>query len=166
LSSLFAVKQQQEKLISFPGRLDKETIEKLKKLADATKRSKSFLVAEAVDRYLHEQEWQVTVIKDGLQQAEKGQFAADTVEARSVLCYWAARELGISALELSRKLGISQPTASQSTKRGERTQQLKRSVLFSFAVRLSLLFLRRTIRTISQILLIFFLIFMARLFNL
>jgi len=36
----------------------------------------------------------------------------DTVEACSVLCYWAARELGISTLELSRKLGISQPTAS------------------------------------------------------
>ncbi len=58
-------------------RLDKETIEKLEKLADATKRSKSFLVAEAVDRYLHEQDWQVSAIKEGLQQAEKGQFAAD-----------------------------------------------------------------------------------------
>lgn len=44
----------------------------------------------------------------------------DTVEARSVLCYWAARELGISTLELSKKLGISQPTASQSVKRGEK----------------------------------------------
>ena len=42
----------------------------------------------------------------------------DTVEARSVLCYWAARELGISTLELSKRLGISQPTASQSAKRG------------------------------------------------
>ena len=44
----------------------------------------------------------------------------DTVEARSVLCYWAARELGISTLELSKRLGISQPTASQSVKRGEK----------------------------------------------
>jgi hypothetical protein len=44
----------------------------------------------------------------------------ETVEARSVLCYWAARELGISTLELSKRLGISQPTASQSVKRGER----------------------------------------------
>jgi len=44
----------------------------------------------------------------------------DTVEARSVLCYWATRELGISTLELSKRLGISQPTASQSAKRGER----------------------------------------------
>jgi hypothetical protein len=43
----------------------------------------------------------------------------DTVEARSVLCYWAAREFGISTVELSKRLGISQPTASQSVKRGE-----------------------------------------------
>jgi predicted transcriptional regulator len=58
-------------------RLDKETIEKLEKLAAATKRSKSFLVAEAVDKYLREQEWQVESIKKGLLQAEKGHFAAD-----------------------------------------------------------------------------------------
>ncbi|MGA9478656.1 MAG: hypothetical protein WBV21_12810 [Desulfobacterales bacterium] len=32
----------------------------------------------------------------------------------------AARELGISALTLSKRLGISQPTASQSVKRGEK----------------------------------------------
>jgi len=44
----------------------------------------------------------------------------DTVEARSVLCYWAVRELGISTLELSKRIGISQPTASQSVKRGEK----------------------------------------------
>ncbi|MBI5578766.1 MAG: transposase, partial [Deltaproteobacteria bacterium] len=44
----------------------------------------------------------------------------ETVEARSVLCYWAARELGVSTLELSKRLGISQPTASQSVKRGEK----------------------------------------------
>jgi putative transposase len=44
----------------------------------------------------------------------------NTVEARSVLCYWAARELGISTVELSKRLGISQPTASQSVKRGEK----------------------------------------------
>ena len=58
-------------------RLDQETLEKLEKLAQATQRSKSFLVAEAVDKYLREQEWQVEAIKKGLAQAEKGQFAAD-----------------------------------------------------------------------------------------
>jgi len=44
----------------------------------------------------------------------------DTVEARSVLCYRARRELGITALELSRRLGISQPMAGQSEKRSEK----------------------------------------------
>ena len=44
----------------------------------------------------------------------------DTVDARSVLCYRAARELGISTLALSKRPGISQPTASQSVKRGEK----------------------------------------------
>jgi putative transposase len=43
----------------------------------------------------------------------------DTVQARSVLCYFASRDLGISTLELAKKLGVSQPTASQSVKRGE-----------------------------------------------
>ena len=44
----------------------------------------------------------------------------DTVESLSVLCYRAAREIGISTLELSKPPGISQPTASQSVKRGEK----------------------------------------------
>jgi putative transposase len=42
------------------------------------------------------------------------------VKACSVPCYWAARELGVNTLELSIRLGISQPTASQSVKRGEK----------------------------------------------
>jgi REP element-mobilizing transposase RayT len=43
-----------------------------------------------------------------------------TVKARSLLCYWAVRKLGISATELSKKLGVSQPSVSISVKRGER----------------------------------------------
>jgi len=41
-----------------------------------------------------------------------------TVEARNMLCYWAAREFGISTVELAKRLGISQSTASQSVKQG------------------------------------------------
>ncbi len=43
-----------------------------------------------------------------------------TVRARSLLCYWAVRKLGFSATELSKKLGVSQPSVSISVKRGER----------------------------------------------
>jgi REP element-mobilizing transposase RayT len=42
-----------------------------------------------------------------------------TVKARSLLCYWAVHELGISATELARRIGITQPAISQSIKRGE-----------------------------------------------
>ena len=42
-----------------------------------------------------------------------------TVKARSLLCYWAVRQLGYSATELSKRLGVSQPSVSISVKRGE-----------------------------------------------
>jgi hypothetical protein len=48
---------------------------------------------------------------------EKGKYP-QTVKARSLLCYWAVRELGVSATELARRIGISQPAISQSVKRG------------------------------------------------
>jgi len=43
-----------------------------------------------------------------------------TVKARSLLCYWAVRELGITATEVSKRLGVSQPSVSISVKRGEK----------------------------------------------
>ena len=43
-----------------------------------------------------------------------------TVNARSLMCYWAVRKLGFSGTELSQKLGVSQPSVSISVKRGEK----------------------------------------------
>ena len=43
----------------------------------------------------------------------------DVVKARSLLCYWAARELGMSMTALAQRLGISQPAVSISVRRGE-----------------------------------------------
>jgi putative transposase len=40
------------------------------------------------------------------------------VQARSLLCYWATSELGISQARLSRRLGLSQPAVSLSVTRG------------------------------------------------
>jgi len=47
------------------------------------------------------------------------------VEARSLLCYWAARELGTSMSSLARKLGISIPAVSKSVIRGEKLARNK-----------------------------------------
>ncbi len=44
---------------------------------------------------------------------------AKNVRARSVFCYWAVRELGWSATEVARRIGITQPAVSISVKRGE-----------------------------------------------
>lgn len=53
-----------------------------------------------------------------------------TVKARSLLCYWAVRKLGFSATELSKKLGVSQPSVSISAKRGETIAKTKGLELF------------------------------------
>jgi len=48
--------------------------------------------------------------------------------ACSLWCYWAIRKLSYSAKELSKKLGVSQPSVSNSVKQGEniaKTEQLE-----------------------------------------
>lgn len=42
------------------------------------------------------------------------------VRSRSLFCYWAVRELGMSMSELSGKLYLSLPGVSQSVRRGEK----------------------------------------------
>ncbi len=49
----------------------------------------------------------------------KGRYPR-TVLARSVLCFWANRELGMSTVDLGRRLDLAQPTVSQSIARGEK----------------------------------------------
>ena len=49
----------------------------------------------------------------------KGKYP-QVVQARSLLCYWAVRELGMRMSELSHKLKLSQPAVSLSVKRGEK----------------------------------------------
>ena len=48
------------------------------------------------------------------------------VQARSLLCYWAIGELGVSQAWLSRKLGLSQAAISLSVARGRQVAQQKR----------------------------------------
>ena len=48
------------------------------------------------------------------------------VEARSVLCYWAVRELGVSMTMLSREIGISVAAISGSVIRGQKITEVKK----------------------------------------
>jgi len=51
------------------------------------------------------------------------------VEARSLLCYWAVRELGVSMSSLAREVGISIPAVSGSVTRGQGIAETNRYVL-------------------------------------
>jgi predicted transcriptional regulator len=42
------------------------------------------------------------------------------VSARSVFCYWAVRELGLTTTAVARVLGLTQPAVSIAVRRGER----------------------------------------------
>jgi chromosomal replication initiation ATPase DnaA len=41
------------------------------------------------------------------------------VQARSLLCYWAAKKLGMSMTEIANRLGQTQPAVSIAARRGE-----------------------------------------------
>ena len=52
------------------------------------------------------------------------------VQARSLLCYWATRELGMSVTETANRLGLTQPAVSIAAKRGEEIAKQKGYSLF------------------------------------
>ena len=59
------------------ARLNPDTAKKLELLVKATARSKSYLVAEAIETYVEDQTWQIGAIKEGIEEADKGKFATD-----------------------------------------------------------------------------------------
>lgn len=68
-------------------RVNTKTKAKLDKLAEATKRSKSFLAAEAIERYLEVEAWQIREIKQALKEADAGDFVSDAELAKIVKKY-------------------------------------------------------------------------------
>ena len=58
-------------------RLEPELKSRLDKLSAATRRSKSFLAAEAVREFIEINEWQIEEIKDAVKEADANDFASD-----------------------------------------------------------------------------------------
>lgn len=56
-------------------RLDAATRARLDALAEATDRTRSYLVSEAIGEYLTTNSWQVPAIQEGVRQADAGQVA-------------------------------------------------------------------------------------------
>ncbi|OFZ84150.1 MAG: CopG family transcriptional regulator [Betaproteobacteria bacterium RBG_16_66_20] len=58
-------------------RLEDEVRDRLDQLAEATRRSKSFLAAEAIRAFVEMNEWQIRDIRTALLEADAGDFASD-----------------------------------------------------------------------------------------
>ena len=58
-------------------RIDDDIKDRLEVLAGATKRSKSFLSAEAIRAYVDTNEWQIAEIQAAIKEADAGDFATD-----------------------------------------------------------------------------------------
>ena len=61
--------------ISF--RLEPAKREALDAVATALDRDRSYILNEAIDAYLDVQQWQMDHIREGLRQADNGEFATD-----------------------------------------------------------------------------------------
>ena len=58
-----------------------------------------------------------------LEDIQRGDKRPSSVRARSVLCYWAVVEIGMSATDVARLLSVGQPAVSRSVKRGQKIVQ-------------------------------------------
>ncbi|NOX92281.1 MAG: ribbon-helix-helix protein, CopG family [Gammaproteobacteria bacterium] len=68
-------------------RLDSELKSRLDKLSIATRRSKSFLAAEAVREFIELNEWQIDETKAAIKEADNGDFASEQ-EVQAVFNKW------------------------------------------------------------------------------
>ena len=69
------------------ARIPEDTAAKLNDLAKATNRSKSFIVANALEQFLEEQTWQVARINESIAQADAGEFATEA-EIKEEFAKW------------------------------------------------------------------------------
>jgi len=62
---------------AFTLRLDDEMLAKLDALAADTDRSRNWIAQKAIESYVELNAWQMAKIRDGIAQADRGEFASD-----------------------------------------------------------------------------------------
>lgn len=68
--------------ISF--RVETKKVDALDSIAEALDRDRSYVLNEAVSAYLELYQWQMNHIKEGLKQADAGQFATEEEVSRAL----------------------------------------------------------------------------------
>ncbi len=78
-------------MTTITARIDAPTQAKLEQLAKSTERSRSWLVSEAVKRYIEQEAWQIAAIEEGVRAADAGEFASDK-EVKDFFASWGVHE--------------------------------------------------------------------------
>lgn len=65
-------------------RAESSKIESLDSIADALDRDRSYVLNEAISAYLELYQWQMKHIKEGLRQADAGEFATEEEVAKAL----------------------------------------------------------------------------------
>jgi RHH-type rel operon transcriptional repressor/antitoxin RelB len=73
-------------------RIDSETKKRLDALSRRSKRSKSFLAAEAIAAYVESEEWQLGELQTGIAELDSGQEASHEKVAKWLNSWGKARE--------------------------------------------------------------------------
>lgn len=68
-------------------RIEAEKREALDAIAELMDRDHSYVITEAIDAYLEVNQWQIEHIKEGLRQADAGEFASDD-EVAAAFAKW------------------------------------------------------------------------------
>ena len=63
--------------VTITVRLEDEVKDRLARLAESTRRSKSFLASEAIREFIENNEWQIAETRAALKEADAGDFASD-----------------------------------------------------------------------------------------
>lgn len=98
---------------------DSDFVEQVLKAAEARLERRYVLEAKGYDFY-KVIERVAEVLGIGVPDVLKRSKDPQTVKARSLLCYWANRELGMTTIEISLRLKVSQSAVSRASMRGEK----------------------------------------------
>ena len=68
-------------------RLDREKIAQLDQFAASADRDRSYLIKEAINRYLDQKQWQADEVRKAIVEADAGQFVPET-EIEQLFTKW------------------------------------------------------------------------------
>ena len=75
------------KTVTLTVRIPSEVKDRLEALSKATDRTQAYLASQAIQEFIETQEWQIRVIEEGIEAAERGEFVSDD-QVRRAFSKW------------------------------------------------------------------------------